>query len=83
MRNALSDVWCVIFLVVSVKEVLFCVRLDVVFGFRFSKRFLVRFFSPIHHLCAVQKFHICPYHCTMRCHCREDEFLREMRALVK
>jgi len=70
------------FLVVSVKEVLFCVRLDVVLGFRFSNTFLVRSFSPTHHLCAVQKFHICPHHCTMRCHFGEYEFLPETRALV-
>jgi hypothetical protein len=38
MRNVLSDVWCVIVLVLSVNKVLFCVGMDVVLGFRLGAR---------------------------------------------
>jgi hypothetical protein len=49
----LMGLFCVSFGVLSVKEVLFAVILDVVFSFRLSNGFLVRSFSPVHHSCGV------------------------------
>jgi len=80
LRNASSDerILCHSCGVVSVKEVMFAVRLNVVFTFRCRNRFLVRSFClntiNVESVTAVQKFLICLYCCTVRCHCMEGEF---------